>query len=178
MLSTNASSDLNPYAPPTEVRDSSPSVAVDSDLVSVDGEYLVVRPGAVLPSRCVLTNQELDERQRRRDVLRWARPGRFVVLRQQCGMSYCLSPEFVRSHQQWMLRQLLIVACICVPLTLWLQTYVLVLMALIAFCDLRDWRPKPLKIKTSRNGRYWIEGCGDEFLQACQQELGDFSAED
>ncbi len=152
----------NPYSPP-ETQDSLPWQNTD---ICVDGEYLVLRDGAVLPQRCVLTNQPVKPVDRRQCRFAWAPSFRFAVRRHRCLVSYCVNSRYRQSQQlPWIL-----------GVVAW---FVLVIFSGLAFfVGAAGWplwplsRHEPLRIKHAKDGHFWFTGCSSAFLSSCETEFG------
>jgi len=158
----------NPYSPP-ETQDSLPWQNTD---ICVDGEYLVLRDGAVLPQRCVLTNQPVKPVDRRQRRFAWAPSFRLAVRRHRCRVSYCVNSRYRQSQQ--LLRILGAVAWFVLVIFAYLVVTSSLLMSAI-FAVAAAWplsRHEPLRIKHAKDGHFWFTGCSSAFLSSCETEFG------
>jgi hypothetical protein len=72
--------DINPYAPPAEAS-LPPSLPTSDVFFFRDGDFLVVRDGAVLPPVCLRTNEPAGEDSWRKKVtLTWSPPWVFLLI--------------------------------------------------------------------------------------------------
>ena len=154
----------NPYTPPVAVEET----AVERPEISIDGSFLVVRSGAVLPSRCVVTNKKTNgNADRFWRVFEWAPTFRPVLRRGKCRVSYCVHSDRRWAHyrNRFVLSLLLLVAC-WIPFGngVW---WFAILIPVVMFGTAVD----PLRVRTMKDGYFWIEGCGLEFLRECENEI-------
>lgn len=164
----------NPYEPPR----TDPELAEPKwPVIAVDGSRLVVASGAVLPRRCIKTNQPTTEHDSIHTTLQY--PGRtfqLTLVPPECEITWFASPTVRwRSRFQKPLGGLLILLTFLVVFTDELQARVPVLPAafLIAICGLTLFLvgDQKLKIVDYKHDRFWIEGCSREFLRALDLEL-------
>ena len=173
--------DDNPYQSPTVDR----SAALSTANVRVDGKYLVVASGAVLPPLCVKTNapvQQQDIRQRR---LSWCPPivgllillsGLLLILvyfiaRKHCTITFGLSPAVRQKYRNRRILKIVAVVVLFFVLALTaaidsaaviLTVFILFLVSVISLFI----GNAPLAIAKHRKGEFWISGCSKEFLAA------------
>lgn len=155
----------NPYAPPTVIEELEP----ERPEISVDGQYLVVRNGAVLPSRCVVTNKPTESAADRFwRIFEWAPSFRPVLRRGKCRVSYCVHRDRRYSHYRnrfIMSLALLLLAWLVFGNFVW---WFAILIPINMFGTSVD----PLRVKTVKDGYFWIEGCGEQFLTECMHQFG------
>jgi hypothetical protein len=155
----------------------------------VDGKFLVVKSGVVLPLFCVKTNEPLSESDMRKKSLTWCPPFVFIfflfcgllsillyfILRKSCHVTYGLSPAVQRKYRTRLIVKSLIAAALFVALpltagfddTVSTVTIVLFLVAVIVLLVGNS----PLSITNHQKGEFWISGCSSEFLSRIAGEV-------
>lgn len=152
--------------------------------------HLVVRSPAVLPERCIKTNLSADVTPRF-CRLYWSHPiiyflfplsplialFEFATGRNTCEVIYYLSPAARR--RLWCLRLLPVVAALFAVVIVILVAYardvsrfaflasLLGLLGLIA----GSFFSAPFRIHKARGDRFWIKGCGAEFLDSIRRDM-------
>lgn len=150
----------------------------------VDGARLVVRPGAVLPARCVKTNVPVSAKPVTKTFY-WMHPGWlftlllgllillivYLIVRKPCRFTYFISPE---SKRRSMLRQLAALGTAMLGIVAfvtgainelgWIMAgggiaFLTGLILLVIFSNV-------LQVTKARDGEFWIKGCGPEFLES------------
>ncbi len=154
--------DHNPYAPPRQLI-GAPEVRPD---VYVDGRYLVIRDKAVLPLRCVITNQPVSPTDRRGRTFEWAPSFRCVLRRRRCHLSYCVH----RAHRIALYRRRSVFSLVAVFVG-WsvLGIHVLWFFPLIPLA-IGGFPVDRLAVKRAEDGHFWIAGCGEAFLRSCEDD--------
>ena len=165
--------DENPYAPPE-----TPDFPESAELppISVVGEYLVVTAGTELPRRCVFTNQ-LVERSLEAQPLRWTplfkrRNWRLGQLR----LAVCDSRRRRHRIRPYLAAGALNVAAIVFYLMdgQAFAPIIIIFCAVLMVLDL----PPYLPVAKYQNERFWLKGCGEEFLQSCREEFASVGKEE
>ncbi|MDB5347742.1 MAG: hypothetical protein JWP89_6119 [Schlesneria sp.] len=177
--------DDNPFRSPASdigFPDGKPFELVQSGPMRVDGKFLVVKSGVVLPLFCVKTNTPLAESNLRKKSLTWCPNYVFVfflfcgllsillyfLLRKQCSVTYGLSAEVQRKYRTRLLVKSLIVVALFVALPLTagfdqaVSTIAIVLFLISVIALLLG--NSPLSITNHQKGEFWISGCSSEFL--------------
>jgi hypothetical protein len=176
--------DDNPYRAPDSDIDSSgrPFDVDESSLMRVDGKFLVVRSGVVLPSFCVKTNAPIPQTNLRKKTLTWCPPYVFAfivfggllliivyfIVRKRCELTYVLSAAVRQQYLNWLIvKSLIAVAMLFVlPLavefsdTVSVVVVVLFLLSVIALFLGNS----PLAITKHQKGEFWVSGCSTKFL--------------
>lgn len=158
--------EANPYAPPkvaSELPDSRPSVLVD-------GRFLVVGRIAALPSRCVITNASASSADRRTRHFDWAPSFRLVLRRRRCRLSYCISSK--PRNVNYVLKTA--IGTVAFAVAFLFVGYYAVLLSPVIAVYVAALPADRLRVVNERDGRFWIAGCGEEFLQSCKQEFGTY----
>ena len=173
--------DPNPYRPPVVVE--APFGKSQQPEIFVDGKYLVVPSGTVLPPSCVKTNQKITDREMRQKVFEWCSPWvalsflisgcilivLYFVLRKRCELVFGVHPS-VRSRyrRRAMVKALATAICFVGILVAAAADYgPLIAVACVLFILAMASNflgNTPLSIAKYRNGRFWIRGCCPEFL--------------
>lgn len=158
---------INPYDPP---RVDSPS-ELPANYIRVDGRYLVLGRKAILPARCVVTNEQTTEFDRIGRRLKWAPPLRVVVSMKECQLVYSVNRRRRAARRYWSLG-------LAVAATV--GTFLLGIahapwIALTVYLVIRAINAGPLSVRNARDDRFWISGCGRPFLESCEQEFGIFT---
>lgn len=155
----------NPYRSPDSFE---PQPAGSRD-IHVDGSCLVVQDGAILPSRCVFTNQPATDQDRRIRKFDGSPSFRLVVSQKSFQLSYCVS----RSVRQRMFRRTIFASTISVILMIGLyvatgsiSTGIFAPIPIFISSRLSSYRLRTVK---SRDGSFWLAGCCPEFLAECRQ---------
>jgi hypothetical protein len=156
--------EINPYASPCEQTESN---EVPLGEYYVDGSYLVVTDGAVLPMRCVVTGELVSAEDRETKQFEWAPSFRLVLHRRKCIVSFYVSHR-VRRKEFWKR----VLWGLVTPLLgwFWVGPYALWLLLILPF---HIWRTDviPMKVHREANGRFWISGCGQAFLASCDRRI-------
>jgi hypothetical protein len=158
--------DDNPYASP---RYSSENPERRPDIY-VDGQFIVVRDNAVLPSRCVITNEAVSAGDRRTRGFEWAPSFRLVLARHRCRLSYCVN----RKHRLGKYRIRFVVGLASILAgwlflgihVLWIVPVILMVLASLSVDRLR--------VTAVKDDQFWLTGFGDAFLKSCENEYGIF----
>lgn len=160
----------NPYAAPKSYETSVPDAQLPR--IWVDGRFLVVANGVQLPSRCVLTNEPVNEPLLTR-TFKWAPSFRPVISEQKIRVK--LAVNIRRQRRQRLVRHAVGFSQVAAAIALYNVSEdlaficgILVLTAIVAFVE----KPTFLVVTKSRNDRFWLKGCGPEFLASIQQEFG------
>jgi hypothetical protein len=183
---------INPYASPTVASIAPPGPASGLSLngVWVDGKALVVPPGAVLPRRCVKTNEPISEKDMAAKTFTWC--PRWVIIvflfsrllgfivyfiaRHTFKVTYGIHPDVRRKRRNRMLISgLVCVTCIAlIPVTAMLDQpeipVALCFGGVIVSSVILMLLAGQLSVKTHKKGAYWIVGCSPEFLLSIPQE--------
>lgn len=181
-------SDPNPYATPQA---SSPPVSSSNNHSAFfrDGKFLVVRDGAVLPERCLVTNKETSHADwRKRVTISWFPSWVFITIllnlivmavamlitQKKAGVTYSLSREI-----RWKIRKknylgfafgLGAIGLFVGGFTIWSEAdsvgaaflvgILLAIFSLICFVV-----ANPLKAIKYKDGWFRLKGCSEEFLE-------------
>lgn len=155
----------NPYAPPTVVLEPEP----ERPEITVDGRYLILRNGAVLPSRCVVTNKPTQSAADRFwRVFEWAPSFRPVLRRGRCRVSYCVHRDQRLTHYRNRFLfgfTLLLIAWLALGNFVWW-------FSLLIPVNMFGTPVDPLRVRSMKNGYFWIEGCSEDYLRDCAQQFG------
>lgn len=176
----------NPFqAPLTDAQDFATSVLLGGrQQAYVDGDCLVVRSGAVLPNRCVRTNQPTSFMEERRQTLYWA-PSWIAILillnllilaivyfvvRKACDITYSESQE-LRSARR---TRVLITSLVCVALFVGMIAgigyesagvmIVTIFGLLVGLITLLVVARGPIRPVKHKNGEFWLRGFSREYL--------------
>jgi len=173
--------DHNPYKPPVVV--DGPIDIPGRPLISVHGKYLVVASGVTLPPRCVKSNAKVTEQDMRRKVFAWCSPWvaltilislcvtviLYFVLRKSCEVTFGLHPAVRAKYRNRLIFKLLLTVglLLAIPMLAAAESEailgVAVLMFLVSFIALLIGN-SPLSVAKYGDGRFWIKGCSQEFL--------------
>lgn len=174
----------NPYQAP--VADTS-SPAITS--ARVEGKYLVVRSGTVLPAFCIKSNTPLSQEDMKQRRLSWCSPivGLLIllsglllilvyfVLRKRCAITFGVSRAVRRRFR--IVRIVKIVAVIvlffALPLTAAIDNTVVSMTVLVLFLAAvvsLFLGNSLLTVTNHRQGEFWISGCSKEFLTHFETE--------
>ncbi|WP_442484930.1 hypothetical protein [Aeoliella sp. SH292] len=176
----------NPFqAPLTDAKDYATTVMQGGrQQAYVDGSYLVVRSGVVLPTRCVKTNQPTSPSEERRQTLYWAPSWIgililvnllilaivYFVVRKGCDITYSESQELRATRRFRVLIASLacaglfvgLIAGIVVESTVVVVVTILgILVGLITLLIVARAPVRPVKYK---KGEFWIRGFSREYL--------------
>ncbi len=173
----------NPYQ--TTTTDASASLSAMNTWV--DGKYLVVTSGAVLPPLCVKTNTPIqpDDLQHRR--LRWCPPivGLLILLSglllilvyfiasKRCTITFGVSPDMLRKYRNRRIFKIIAVIILFFAVLFSAETdntaVIIVVLALFLIAVISLFiGNSPLAIAKHHRGRFWISGCSKEFLAHIQ----------
>ncbi len=153
----------------------------------VDGKYLVARSEVELPGRCVKTNEPVDGKAITK-TLSWANPAVsllvlvnvivliivYMIVRKQCRITFYLSPAVRRRIGIRVLIPLLVMLggigaiVVGIQLSEALPVVVGIAVTLISMIT-AAMLARPLVIAKAKDGRFWIKGCGREFLASLEQ---------
>lgn len=162
-----------------------PNVAL---LYRREGQFLVVRDGAMLPPRCVVTNEAINEQDwTKRRVLTWTPGWVYVGLlggllpllililctQKKTNLTYSLSREVrnkihARMAIAWSIFLVGLAAALSAAVfdayaaMLILSGIVVILVGLVCVILFQS----QVKIARQFNGEYWIKGCGLAFLDS------------
>ena len=184
--------DDNPFRPPYSdwgFLDGSPLNLTNSGPIRVDGKFLVVKSGAVLPKFCVKTNVPVPEANWRKSTFMWCPPyvfafillGGFAVIlayffaRKRFSFTFGISNETKAKYRKRLYVKLLITLAllIAVPVTANIDDsvcIVVMILLLIAFVSLFIGN-SPVSIHKHRNGEFWVAGCSREFLSRFSDDV-------
>ncbi len=174
--------DTNPYQPPV-VQDPLPG-KLHTPAVGIDGKYLVVTPGAVLPQRCVKTNQKITEGEMKRKAFEWCSPwvalsflisGCFTIIlyfvfRKKCEIVFGVHATVSAKYRNRLIFKLLATVglFVAMPFVAAIDNSALIaatiILFIIAFISLFVGN-SPLSVAKHRQGQFWIKGCCQEFLE-------------
>jgi hypothetical protein len=174
--------DTNPYQSPATDAFAMPAERF-GDLPRVDGKYLVVASGMVLPPVCVKTNQPVTEGDLVRKQFYWCSPwfallvllsGLLLILvyfiaRRKCVITFGLDPRLRKSYRRWMLLKTTaaILLFFAIPLStaidVTIAPVVVVVLFLVAVVSLFIGN-SPLSVVKYRKGMFWIKGFSNEYL--------------
>jgi len=162
---------VNPYEPPKSPLQS--RAAGPRDL-SVEGDQLVCGPAAILPRRCIVTNETIpagmDAKLRRRELITGQ------IFKPNCWVEFSLSAK-VRRHQlamRWagmtvMILGLAIILAKIGGLHSWPVPGTVVFLWMMVGYFLYS-RGNTLQMVGYREGRFWLKGCSPAFLASLQTE--------
>ena len=176
----------NPYASLSLPEPTSDTSHTDSIEVDVDSGRLLVGEETTLPQRCVITNLPGPRLRLVRQQLVWSgRPFQVVVSSRTCQLNYYVLP---RIRRQTGLRKLgggLVIAGITLLLALLFgidlsdsPTAAIPLAAgaiaiVVGGAWLQTLAAVDLRVVRYRDGRFWISGCGTEFLTSLRTSSRD-----
>ena len=154
--------DINPYEPPND--ESLP--ASSTETFRVEGDYLVVRDGTLLPRRCIATNSEVDDGDIVEREFRWAPSFRPVLTYRRCKVKFYVTQ--IRQRIWLLKRSFGGLTFVLLGFFLFRLSPLLILPLLVAL----PWMFKdyPIRVKRVADGWFWFEGCHPEFLQVCREE--------
>ena len=163
----------NPYKPP--------QVAVEhTGHYYVDMPYLVVRNGAHLPPRCVITNAPESDVYREATFQYPNRFFQFAVSPRRCTVVWAVCEEIHRKHRHRANGKGLIMAGAVVMMfwpTIWLSNqiagliWVLLLFSCFGFAIFYWFKGvRGPELEKYRDGYFWIKGLNAEFLASLQEE--------
>lgn len=158
----------NPYAAPKSHDISEPDWA---QRIWVDGEFLVVSDGVKLPQRCVFTNEPVDEPPLVQ-TLKWAPSFRPVISETKIRVTYAVNRR--RQKRRRLNRHIVASLQALAAVLLYAATgnpfpsTVVVVTGVLIFLEERPF----LVVSKSKNDRFWLRGCGPEFLASCREEFG------
>lgn len=163
--------DENPYAAPTSQDTSEPNPDWPLPQIWVDGKFLVVADGVTLPQRCVFTNEPVNE-PRLVQTLKWAPTFKLVITERKARVTYAVNRR--RQKKQRLKRYTVSSLQAVGALLLYLATNNLLPSIFIAVSGIPVFLEKPvfLVAKKCKNDRFWLRGCGPEFLASCVDEFG------
>lgn len=188
--------DDNPFRSPASdigYPDGKPFDLADSSMMRVDGKFLVVKSGVVLPRFCVKTNAPIPESSLRKKTLTWCPPyvfafvllGGLIVIvayflvRKRCNVTYGISAQTQRKYKTRLIVKSLIALGLFVslPLTAGLNdtaSTVMVILFILSIVALLLGN-SPLSITKHKKGEFWISGCSKEFLARIPDEVDSFA---
>ena len=160
----------NPYAAPKFNEDPEPDAPLAR--IWVEGRFLVVASGVELPSRCVFTNEPVND-PLLAQTLKWAPSFRPVISEQRIRLKLAVS---IRKQRRQRLRRFIGGAAqVTAALLLYLISQdlgffsgVLVFSGIVAAVQ----KPTFLQVSKCKHDRFWLRGCGPEFLASCLNEFG------
>lgn len=154
--------------------------------VRVEGAYLVVRDGAILPNRCIKTNEPIADLPVTKKLY-WASSWIYLLLfanvlvmvvvylavRKKCAVTYYISSP-ARSAHRIRVGVLLALFFVTVPIIIigfandqaavGIAGLLVNLGSLIALCIFSNL----LSVSKYVDGEFWIKGCGKEFLDSIE----------
>ena len=166
----------------TDTRSEDYSAAVQGH-ARVDGNYLVITSGTVLPPYCIKTNEPVDVEDIQKQELTWCPPivGLLILLsglvlifvyflvRQNCLIGFGLSPDIARKYKAR--RKINKIAVFFLFFVLLFSgatdSMPVMLTTLGLFIGGVVWLfvgHRALAIAKYRQGEYWVTGCSKEFL--------------
>ena len=173
--------DINPYqSPATDFF--SASFERCGERPVVDGKYLVVTSGMVLPSVCVRTNQPVGEGDLVRKSFRWCSPWvlplilvnplllllAYFILRKKCSLTFGLHPSVRQKYRRRVLFKVAAVFATFFAVLVsavkgwdaaWFTSMVLGMSSVVALSIGNS----PLKAVKYRQGMFWIKGFSPTF---------------
>lgn len=179
-------SDPNPYQAPSTTQAPPVPDHADPGLVLREGKFLLVRDGAELPDRCIITNQAVGtEGKRKRALITWSPPWVFIgilsgiipllilmlIFQKKAKISYSMSRQaWGRIVNRRLIGTFLLLASIGLfflganstgeQTGIYMTGGIVALIAsLIVFIT-----ATPLKAVKHRNGWFRVKGCSPEFL--------------
>lgn len=187
------SSPVNPYTPPKVT--STVNTALQNDLPSyyVEGDFLVVKDGVDLPSRCILTNDNVTEGKRRQVKIYWSSPALLLLLvvspviylivyycvRKGCTLQYSISAPQLRRKRLftlgWFLTGLItMIGSITLIITASDSNTALgmgilgIIGCIVAFL-VAGYFGSAFKIKKHTNGWFHLKGPCKEYLEVIKE---------
>lgn len=173
--------DTNPYKPPVAL--DTFSGKPDAGTICVEGKYLVVCSGAVLPQRCVKTNQKITEQDMRHKTFEWCSPWvalsflisgcimivLYFVFRRKCSLTFGIHPSVRKKYRNRLIFKVLATVALLVSLPFVAATdsggLIAAVLILFIFAFIASFiGNSPLSIAKHREGEFWIKGCCQEFL--------------
>lgn len=177
--------ELNPFQAPQYNEVLAPEISTQQQ--QVDGKFLVVRSGAVLPPYCVKTGLPVAETEKITRKLTWTPIYVLIVfvisrligiilyfvVRKRCDITYSLAPAVKRKNKitQWSVF-FIVLGCVGGIFlgsslnsgALIFASIVLLLVALIVLLISNS----HLSATKHENGKFWIKGCSPEFMKRIQ----------
>lgn len=159
----------NPYAAPESQNDSESSQPQPH--IWVEGEFLIVSDGATLPPRCVFTNEPVNE-PLLTQTLKWAPSFRPVITERKIRVTFAVNSR--RQKRQRLKRHITSGLQALAAVLLYKVTGILFASILIMGAGIMIFLENPpfLPVRKCRNDRFWLKGCGPEFLASCRDEFG------
>lgn len=156
-------SDLNPYAPPPPVDEISHTTILDPEWFEIEGKLVVVPANARLPDFCVVTGEPVAGGRRTQRIL-YSRPFRIALKKDVCLVSYCLSRGYL--GRRWAIGITIAVLGPLILIMFWGWQSLVLSMLIPLYVLQSPWRR--LKVVNSENGKFWLKGCSQTFLERCQ----------
>jgi|GEM_PF-6283507 len=145
----------------------------------VEMPYLVIRNGARLPQRCVITNAPESDVYREATFRYPNRLFQFAVSPRKCTVVWAVCEEIHRKHRHRTTSKGLIalgaILMMCGPSILTNQiavlTWVLLLLSCFGFAIFYWFKGvRGPELEKYRDGYFWIKGLNQEFLASLQEE--------
>ncbi|MFO0874236.1 MAG: hypothetical protein U0575_09730 [Phycisphaerales bacterium] len=152
--------------------------------VRVDGKYVVVRSGIILPERCVKTNEPVATAPITK-TLYWMHPGWFftvllgvivllivyLLARKSCRITYFISPAVKGRtlRRQLGATGIVLLGIVAVIVGVTQDQWVVALIGVFAFLVgliLVAVFSNVLAIRKAKDGEFWLKGCGPEFVES------------
>lgn len=169
--------DENPFASPQAV-ELGTDTRFASSAIKVHGKYLVVGSRAVLPPRCVFSNEPPPSAKAASFRLTWSPSFQLSIQPATCYIQCHFGREYRRRKLWTVLVWILMAAMIgavwvCVDLssTVLSLTALSMSVVFISIGIVAIFEPG-LVAKHARRGEFWVLGCGKEFLDSCADEYG------
>ncbi|QDU55381.1 hypothetical protein Pan181_15700 [Aeoliella mucimassa] len=180
----------NPFQSPLE-QTHPPTAIADKPAtndIQVDGNCLVVKPGAVLPNRCIRTNEPTPPQDRRRQTLYWLPVWLVVVAvltlpllpivyfgtRKVCTITYSESRKSRARRHAFVVHAILVGIGLFLGMLIstshgmWNASVVTTVGFLFTLIVTAFAARGPLKITRHNNNRFWINGFSSEYISALE----------
>ena len=156
--------------------------------IRVDGRYLVVRSGAVLPARCIKTN-ELVEQAAVNKTFYWVNPAWlllilasplallvvYLVVRKECHITFSMSRSerrkvWTRTTASLLVFGAAVAATIVGVAEAEVGLAVAGIVCLFPGLVMAIVFANPIGVAKAKNDEFWIKGCGRDFLDSIRAE--------
>jgi hypothetical protein len=154
-------SETNPYAPPAT---SGVAPACPAHGFRRDGEFIVVRTGAILPKRCIQTNHVIDQHDWTKErKLQWSPKwaGLYTALPY---LTWILLLEWFPALKEHVSFGMIAVMVTSVTIALTFRRTCFVTYGLKSSVTSR-----PLQVARCQNGEFWLKGASPAFLDSLDE---------
>ena len=152
--------------------------------VFVDGPYLVVENGSVLPNRCPVTNEPVADNQAEPRIFTWTPDYlilfflccsiivfllAYLILRRQCTVWVSISPMVKQRMSRSVMRRIFyfLGSIVTIAISIYFELFpgvavgFLLLLVSLFLCLIPIF---PVRVTKQEHGLFWLNGCHPEFL--------------